>query len=73
MVIEIKRTINVTLREQATMGRMSIETRTRVIHLWKNRFSVQDVVDRLAEDVSVSRAALYMLLKKLVQQLPHNS
>ena len=36
-----------------------------MIHLWINGFSVQDIVDRLAEeDIRVSRAALYMLLKK---------
>ena len=47
------------------MGRMSIEMRTRVILLWKNGFPVQDIIDRLAEeDISVSQAALYMLLKK---------
>ena len=69
VIIEIKSTINVTpsysVRKRATMGHISIETRTRVIHLWKNGFLVQDIVSRLAEeDVSVSRAALYMLLKK---------
>ena len=50
------------------MGHMSTETRTRVIHQWKSNFSVQKIVERLAEeDVIVSWVAVYDLVKKFIQ------
>ena len=54
-----------TLRESSIMGHLSIETRTRVIHLWRKGISVQHIVERLAEeDISISRNVLFELLKK---------
>ena len=48
------------------MGCLTIETRTRIIHLLNARFTVQKIVDRLAEeDVSISRAEVYFLWKKV--------
>ena len=47
------------------MGRTTIETRTRIIHLLNNGFTVRSIVERLAEEgVKISRAAVYDLMKK---------
>ena len=47
------------------MGRTTIETRTRIIHLLNNGFIVKTIVERLAEEgVMISRAAIYDLMKK---------
>ena len=54
-----------TSRESSIMGRLSIKTRTGVIHLWRKGISVQHIVERLAEeDISILQSALYELLKK---------
>ena len=43
-----------TSRESSIIGHLSIETRTRVIHLWRKGISVQHIVERLAEeDISI--------------------
>ena len=47
------------------MGRLSLETRARIVSLWKAKFTVKDIVERLAEEgVQVSRTAIYNLITK---------
>ena len=64
--VKIKHTISSTLRESSIMGHLSIETRTRVIHLCRKEIPVQHIVKRLAEeDNSISLSALYELLEEV--------
>ena len=47
------------------MGRLSIETRTRVITLWRAKFPVKATIDRLEEEgILVSRTAIFNLIVK---------
>lgn len=47
------------------MGRLSIDVRSRIVNMWRAKFKVKDIVDRLAEEgVKVSRTAIYNLLTK---------
>ena len=47
------------------MGRMSANTRVRVVSMWKAGFSVIKIRQRLSEEgIQVSRKSLYFLLKK---------
>jgi len=47
------------------MGRMSADTRVRVVCLWRAGFSVVKIRERLLEEgIVVSRKSLYLLLKK---------
>ena len=47
------------------MGRMSADTRARVVCLWRAGFSVVKIRERLLEEgIVVSRKSLYLLLKK---------
>ena len=47
------------------MGRMSADTRARVIWMWRAKFSVANICTRLREeDIKVSRKSIYHLLKK---------
>ena len=51
------------------MPQLSIETRTRVVQLHKSGYSVAAIVRRLEEElISVSRVAVYKLLKKHKQE-----
>ena len=43
------------------MGQTTIETRMRITHLLNSRFAL---MERVAEDVKVSRAVIYELMKK---------
>ena len=46
-------------------GRTTIETRTRIIHLLSNGFTVKNIVEKLAEEgVEILCAAIYNLIKK---------
>ena len=48
------------------MGRLSIEVRARVVNMWRAKFDVKAIVDRLAEGgVKVSRTTtIYNLVSK---------
>ncbi len=47
------------------MGRLSLETRARVVILWKNGMKLNEIRERLAEEgKSVSRVSLWKLVKK---------
>ena len=47
------------------MGRLSYELRARVMNMWRAKFTVKDIVNRLAEEgVKVSRTAIYNLVSK---------
>ena len=47
------------------MARLSINVCSRIVNMWRAKFKVKDIVDRLAEeDVKVSRTAIYNLLAK---------
>ena len=47
------------------VGRLSIETRTRVITLWRAKYSVKTIIDRLeGGGISVSRIAIFNLIVK---------
>ena len=47
------------------MGRLSLEARARVVHLWRAKFTVKQIIERLAEEgVEVSRTAIYNLIAK---------
>lgn len=49
----------------AVMGRLSYEPRARVMNMWRAKFTVKDIVDRLAEEgVKTSRTAIYNLVSK---------
>ena len=51
-----------------SMGRMSVDTRARVVWLWRAGYSVSNIRKRLLEeDIKVSRKSLYILLKKYQQ------
>ena len=44
---------------------MSIDVHSRIVNMWRAKFKVKDIVDRLAEeDVKISRTAIYNLLAK---------
>ena len=43
------------------MGRLSIEVCARVVNFWRANFTV---VERLAEEVEISRTAIYNLVSK---------
>ena len=50
------------------MGRMSTNTRVRVVSKWKAEFPVIKIRQRLSEEgIQVSRKSLYFLLKKYNQ------
>ena len=50
------------------MGRLSVEVRARVVNLWRAKFTVKDIVERLAEEeVEISRTAIYNLVSKFSQ------
>lgn len=52
------------------MGCLSLKDRVRIVNLWRAKFAVKDLVERLAEGVEVSRAAIYNLVikfNKLIQ------
>ena len=47
------------------MGRLSIEVRARVVNMWRAKFDVKAIIDRLAEEgVKVSRTTIYNLVSK---------
>ena len=50
------------------MGRTSVDTRARVVWLWRAGYSVSNIRKRLLEeDIKVSRKSLYVLLKNYQQ------
>ena len=47
------------------MGRLNMDVHARVVNMWRAKFKVKDIVDRLAEEgVKVSHTAVYNLLTK---------
>lgn len=47
------------------MGRMSVDTRARLVWMWRARFSIARIQDRLGEEgVIVSRKSIYLLVRK---------
>ena len=46
------------------MGRLSVETRSKVILMWKNSYPVT-IQKRLSQGVTVSKVSLFTLIKKL--------
>ena len=41
------------------MGCLNLEARARIVSLWRTKFSVKDIVERLVEEgVQVSRTAI---------------
>ena len=57
------------MRERATIGRMSMETRTRVVLLAELGMGILIIHRRLQEeDIEISRTSLYQLLKKFEER-----
>ncbi len=51
-----------------TMGRMSMDTRARVVWMWRAGFPISKIRERLGEEgIQVSRKSLYHLVKKYKQ------
>ena len=51
--------------QENKVGRMSIETRMRVIGLWKLHFSLKDMQAKLKdEEIRVNKKSLCLLIKK---------
>ena len=47
------------------MGSLSVDVRSRTVNMWRAKFKVKDIVDKLAEEGGkVSRIAVYNLLTK---------
>ena len=47
------------------MGRMSIDTRSRVVFLWQKGYKWKSIHERLVEEgIEVSKTSLYRLIKK---------
>ena len=47
------------------MSRLNVDVRARIVNMWRAKFKVKDIIDRLAEEgVKVSRTAIYNLLTK---------
>ena len=47
------------------MGRLSLETRSKVIVIWKNGYPVSEIQERLSQEgVLVLRVSLFALVKK---------
>ena len=44
---------------------MNVDICARIVNMWRAKFKVKDIIDRLAEErVKVSRTAVYNLLTK---------
>ena len=46
------------------MGRMSLETRAKVIAMRSRNYNLKKIREHLEEEVSLSKLAIYMLIKK---------
>ena len=54
-----------TLGSRYRMGRLIMETRSKVILMWKNGYPVTVIQERLSQGVTVSKVSLFTLIKKL--------
>jgi hypothetical protein len=45
------------------MGRLSIVIRATIVNMWRAKFKVKEIVERLAEGVKVLHTAVYNLSK----------
>ena len=46
------------------MGRLNVDAHARIVNMWRVKFKVKEIVERLAEGVEVGYTAIYNLLSK---------
>ena len=46
------------------MGRLNVDAHARIVNMWRAKFKVKEIVERLAEGVEVGYTAIYNLLSK---------
>ena len=59
------RSSHTTVPDRSMMPRLSYELRARIMNMWRAKFTVKEIVERLAEEgVKTSRTTIYNLLSK---------